>query len=97
MSDLIPHDIALSPEIIGVIVFAIFGIALAYFVMPSTLAISLRRFRMPVDAGTGYHCPFRCVDRGMRGNARHGNRDHVPGGVVAGIGGRLRLQSWSSR
>jgi hypothetical protein len=52
MSDLIPHDIclALSPEIIGEIAFAIFGIALVYFVIPSILAISLRCFRMPVPA-----------------------------------------------
>ncbi len=52
MSNLLPHGICLasSPEIIGLIVFANFTIALTYFMIPSILAISLWRFRMPLPA-----------------------------------------------
>jgi hypothetical protein len=52
LSDLIPHEICLasSPEIIGLIVFSNFSIALADFVIPSILAIGLWRCRMPVPA-----------------------------------------------
>ena len=50
MSDLIPHGVCLasSPEIIGLIVFSNFSIALAYFAIPSFLAIGVSRFRTPV-------------------------------------------------
>ena len=50
MSDLIPHGVCLasSPEIIGLIVFSNFSIALAYFAIPSILAIKVSRFRTPV-------------------------------------------------
>jgi len=52
MSDLIPHGVCLasSPEIIGLIVFSNFSIALAYFVIPGILAIAVSRFRMPAPA-----------------------------------------------
>ena len=52
MSDLIPHGVCLasSPEIIGLIVFSNFSIALAYLVIPGILAITVWRFRIPVPA-----------------------------------------------
>jgi hypothetical protein len=52
MSDLIPHEVCLasSPDIIGLIIFSNFSIALACFVIPSILAIAVSRFRMHVPA-----------------------------------------------
>ena len=52
MSELIPHGVCLasSPEIIGLIVFSNFSIALAYFAIPSILAIGVSRF--------GRQCPL---------------------------------------
>ena len=50
ISELIPHGVCLasSPEIIGLIVFSNVSIALAYFAIPSILAIGVSRFRTPV-------------------------------------------------
>jgi len=50
MSDLIPHGVCLasSPEIIALIVFSNFSIALAYFAIPSVFAIGVSCFRTPV-------------------------------------------------
>ena len=50
MSDLIPHGVCLasSPEIIALIVFSNFSIALAYFAIPSIFAIGVSCFRTPV-------------------------------------------------
>jgi len=52
MFELILHGVchASSPEIIGLIVFSNFSIALAYFAIPSILAIGVSRF--------GRQCPL---------------------------------------